>query len=97
MRYETGILPFLDCLHCPGSRSICDCNKAVVCKGRDGGMSGNSLEESLSPLWLKDSTGVILTSNIPFCPVLHHLHLLGGTVENAVGLDDAVRCLPNNV
>lgn len=60
-------------------------------------MEPPSKEESPSALLLEDSTGVILTSNIPFCPLLHHLHLLGGTVEKAVGLDDEVRCLPNNV
>lgn len=67
----------------------------MVRKGGNGGMHGApSKEESPSALPLEDSTGVVLTSDIPFSPVLHHL---GGTVGKALGLGDEVRCLPNNV
>lgn len=55
-----------------------------------------SKEESPAALPLEDSTGVLLTSHIPFSPMLHHLHLLGGTAEKARGLDGEVRCLPNH-
>lgn len=70
----------------------------MVHKGGNGGMQeAPSKEESPSALPLEDSTGVVLTSDIPFSPILHHLHLLGCTIEKAMGLGVEVRCLPNNV
>ena len=61
----------------------------MVLKERDGGMHGApSEEEPPSALPLEGSPGVTLNCDIPFCVLLHHLHLLGGTVEKAVGLDE---------
>lgn len=54
-------------------------------------------KQSPSPLPLEDSTGVTLTSFIPFSPISHHPQLLGSTIKKAGGLGNEVRYSPMNM
>ena len=90
-------MPSLKSLHGVKSGSICGSDKTVVLKGKDwrdeiGGMGGGGVSITSPPRGI-----LTLTSLVPSSPVPHHLHLLGSTVEKAMGLGNEVRCLPKNV